>query len=112
VQATPSITVIEGLEARRLLVDDRGIAGVLAAGPSDACLLPSRAWCWRPAALGGPLRPHHQPLGAIGQGLALAARAGAALADMEFVQFHPTALDVGLDPCRWSARPCAARARC
>ena len=42
VQATPSITVIEGLEARRLLVDDRGIAGVLAAGPSDACLLPSR----------------------------------------------------------------------
>jgi L-aspartate oxidase len=98
VQATPSITLIEGLEARRLLVDDRGIAGVLAAGPSDACLLPSRRVVLATGGLGGLYAHTTNPLGAIGQGLALAARAGAALADMEFVQFHPTALDVGLDP--------------
>ncbi len=98
VQATPSITVIEGLEARRLLVDDRGIAGLLAAGPSDACLLPSRRVVLATGGLGGLYAHTTNPLGAIGQGLALAVRAGAALADMEFVQFHPTALDVGLDP--------------
>jgi L-aspartate oxidase len=30
--------------------------------------------------------------------LAIAARAGAVLADTEFVQFHPTAIDIGRDP--------------
>jgi L-aspartate oxidase len=98
VRATPSITVIEGLEARRLLVDDRGVAGVLAAGPGDACLLPSRQVVLATGGLGGLYAHTTNPLGAIGQGLALAARAGATLADLEFVQFHPTALDVGLDP--------------
>jgi L-aspartate oxidase len=39
------------------------------------------------------------PLNAVGRGVALAARAGAVLADLEFVQFHPTALDIGEDPC-------------
>ena len=41
---------------------------------------------------------HHQPAEAAGGGLGMAARAGAVIADPEFVQFHPTALDVGRDP--------------
>lgn len=38
------------------------------------------------------------PLSIYGKGLGLAARAGAVIADAEFVQFHPTALDLGVDP--------------
>src|SRR5262249_57646434 len=36
--------------------------------------------------------------GARGEGIAIAARAGAVIADAEFVQFHPTAINIGRDP--------------
>ncbi len=38
------------------------------------------------------------PKEARGIGLAMAARAGAVIADAEFVQFHPTAINIGVDP--------------
>ncbi|WP_332641012.1 L-aspartate oxidase [Brevundimonas sp.] len=38
------------------------------------------------------------PAALLGEGMALAWAAGAEILDPEFVQFHPTAIDVGLDP--------------
>ncbi len=38
------------------------------------------------------------PVEARGVGVAMAARAGAIIADAEFVQFHPTAIDINADP--------------
>jgi L-aspartate oxidase len=98
VMRTPSITVIERAEARRLVVDAGGVAGVLALTPSGPLLLPTSRVIVATGGVGGLYSHTTNPLGAIGLGLALAARAGATLTDMEFVQFHPTALDVGLDP--------------
>ncbi len=98
VRRAPSITVLEEFEARRLILRDGAIAGVLAVGPDRVLSLPSNRVVIATGGLGYLYRHTTNPKGSFGQGLALAARAGAALADMEFVQFHPTALDVGLDP--------------
>jgi L-aspartate oxidase len=43
--------------------------------------------------IGGLFLHGTNPAGSFGQGIALAARAGAVMADLEFIQFHPTALD-------------------
>src|SRR5215469_4974575 len=98
VRRTPSITVLEGVEARRLLVEDGAVVAVLAAADGKPMVLPTTRAVIATGGIGGLYRETTNPLAAIGQGLALAARAGAALTDMEFVQFHPTALAVGRDP--------------
>jgi L-aspartate oxidase len=98
VARTPSITVLEGIAARSLLLHEGRIAGVLASGPSGTLELRASRVVIATGGIGGLYRHTTNPLTALGQGVALAARAGALLADMEFVQFHPTALDVGLDP--------------
>ncbi|MDG4897676.1 L-aspartate oxidase [Mesorhizobium sp. WSM4976] len=93
VRRTPSIAILEGVEARRLLVEDGEIAGVLAVGNGDATTLSTGRVVLATGGIGGLFDHTTNPLGSFGQGLALAARAGAELADLEFVQFHPTALD-------------------
>jgi len=98
VLATSTIAVIEGVEVRRLLVEDGAIAGVLAAGPSGSLILGTRRVVLAAGGIGGLFLDSTNPLGCFGQGLALAARAGAELADLEFIQFHPTALDTPARP--------------
>lgn len=93
VARTPSIMVLEGYEARRLLLDGDHIAGLLCATEKGTVILPSSRVVLATGGIGGLYDATTNPIGNFGQGIALAARAGALLADMEFVQFHPTALD-------------------
>jgi L-aspartate oxidase len=96
------VQVLEGCAATRLILRDGRIAGVLAnrqgGGQDGPFVLRASRVVIATGGLGGLYLHTTNPAGAIGQGLVLAARAGAALADLEFVQFHPTALDTGQDP--------------
>ncbi len=95
---TVDFDILEGFEARRLIVEDNAICGLLAVGPAGPALLAASGVVIATGGIGGLFEESTNPLGSFGQGVALAARAGAALADMEFVQFHPTALDVARRP--------------
>jgi L-aspartate oxidase len=80
------------------LTDDRGtVGGVVAgvAGPTGQLsigMVTARAVVLATGGFGQAYATTTSPPGVTGDGLALAARAGAALQDVEFVQFHPTVL--------------------
>jgi L-aspartate oxidase len=98
VRRTPSIAVLEGAEARRLVVEDGRIRGVVTAIANQNAAIATHAVVLATGGVGGLYDVSTNPLGSFGQGLALAARAGAALVDLEFVQFHPTALQAATRP--------------
>jgi len=95
VRAAPTITVREGARAVRVLTGTGGVEGVALA---DGTVLPARAVVLACGGVGGLFAATTTPLGACGQGLAMAARAGAAIRNAEFVQVHPTAMDLDADP--------------
>jgi len=79
------------------LVDGR-VGGLVAQRGTEALPLRVAEVVLATGGLGGLFRHTTNPRGSWGGGISLAARAGAALRGMEFVQFHPTALDIGRDP--------------
>ncbi|WP_457090410.1 L-aspartate oxidase [Microvirga sp. P5_D2] len=98
------IEVREGHQVTDLALDANGqVTGVFCAGwgsvrRHEPILIPGRAVVLATGGIGGLYAHTTNPLGAIGGGLALAARVGAILRDLEFVQFHPTAIAAGRDP--------------
>jgi L-aspartate oxidase len=92
-RSTPTIAIVEGIEARRLAVEEGRVIGVLANCSTGPAFLATGRVVLATGGIGGLFHDTTNPLGSCGQGLALAARAGAALTDLEFIQFHPTALD-------------------
>ena len=93
------LSVFERAFALELVRDGGRVAGVLARHADGALVLHrARAVVLATGGIGQVFARTTNPPEATGDGLALAWRAGARLADLEFVQFHPTALDVGADP--------------
>ncbi|EAU40852.1 L-aspartate oxidase [Fulvimarina pelagi HTCC2506] len=99
-RANPRITVLERVAATALLKDGEGrVAGALCrAIGGEAFAIAAGATVLATGGLGALYAQTTNPSSATGSGLALAARAGAFLRDMEFVQFHPTAIDIAAMP--------------
>jgi L-aspartate oxidase len=100
VGAHPSITVVQDVMADDLMLEENRVCGVYAHHhqSADGIAFRARAAVFASGGIGRLYRYTTNPVEATGDGIAMAARAGAMLADMEFVQFHPTALAIGRDP--------------
>lgn len=94
VQNHPKITVREFTQALRLIVVDDQVIGAdtICKATGERVRILADATVLATGGVGGLYKVTTNPLVANGDGMALALRAGAVLEDMEFVQFHPTAL--------------------
>ncbi len=102
VRATPSINIIEGVTAHALGVVEGRVCGIFAPNWREAekppLFIRARNVVLATGGAGALYAVTTNPPEALGEGVAMAARAGAVIADPEFIQFHPTAIDVGRDP--------------
>jgi L-aspartate oxidase len=98
VATNPHIEVLENTSASALWCIDGRCVGMLAErparGPGPRAPVPvaARATILATGGAAALWQRTTNPRGAIGAGLSLAHHAGAALADLEFQQFHPTAM--------------------
>jgi len=97
--AQPHIEVRSGARLRGLLQDAEGqVRGVIIEQAGQIHEITAPAVILATGGIGGLYAVTTTPPELRGEGLGLAASAGAMIADPEFVQFHPTAIDIGRDP--------------
>ena len=102
VSVCPSVQILEGVVATGLCSDSERVHGVElmhANGGGERRQLLCPAVLLAGGGVGGLYAKTTNPREIRGEVLGLAIRAGAEVRDAEFVQFHPTAIDLGLDPC-------------
>ncbi len=78
-----------------VLTDETGASGVIINDGTQNSVIYSRNIVISTGSVGQLYRYTTTPNGSTGDGIALSIRAGAFVKDMEFVQFHPTALSLG-----------------
>ena len=99
VRAAPHIAVREGVRVRALLQDDTGrVCGVVVEQDGAVREIVAPATLLATGGVGGLYAVTTNPRSARGEGLAMAALAGARIDGAEFVQFHPTAIAIAADP--------------
>jgi L-aspartate oxidase len=98
VHESPDIEVREWARVLDLIVHDGQCAGVRASIGGQAVDILADATVLATGGCGQVYRYTTNPQVATGDGYAIAHRAGVRLADMEFVQFHPTALATSENP--------------
>jgi L-aspartate oxidase len=92
VSESSHITVFEQAQATDLLTTNGRASGVAVHSTQGDFAIVASAIVLATGGISALYRYSTNPLTADGAGIALALRAGADLSDMEFVQFHPTAL--------------------
>lgn len=102
VRKQPAITIRDHCAAEELIIRNEQVVGLYcrdlksAEAPAQALFAP--AVILATGGVGGLFEVTTNPSECTGEGLGMAARAGIMLADLEFVQFHPTAMHVGITP--------------
>ena len=80
-----------------ILTDDNGVTGVVVNDSREDRVIFARNIVIATGAIGQLYKYSTNPEGSTGDGIACCIRAGATCKDMEFVQFHPTALATGIE---------------
>jgi L-aspartate oxidase len=86
------LPVLFGAAAMQVVTNRRGVCGLVVSSPDGLGVIHAPAVLLATGGLGQLYSCSTNPPGATADGIALALTAGASVADLEFVQFHPTVL--------------------